>query len=203
MAPRQALIPVCVVEVFYTEILKLCRNGLVPYQPLLAALLRLDQTTDYAWSFEPGPTRLVAAKKLTLAMRTGLSTLRSIKTCKRRYRYYTHRLTSEYVAVIDRLLDAICVERAMATPDFCEAMQYGTMDDIGRNTNQYDKIWAGELNCPRRPDNTCPHGLGTAPQRPRCQTTMLAMSSKLATAGSSFITPNEACLLYTSDAADE
>ena len=65
-SPRHAVEQICKLEVFYTEIFKLYRNGVLPRQRLQDALVNIDSyVTDddirpHRWHFTDRPTRDLA-----------------------------------------------------------------------------------------------------------------------------------------------
>ena len=112
-APTTAIVPLARLEQFYKEMIKLCKNGMLPRRRLALALEQVDadQSTahPYRWNFASRSTN-DAAEQLGATMRIGASKLRDLNMDAKLYTTAMMGALSTCVASINRLLDRMVIE---------------------------------------------------------------------------------------------
>ena len=142
--PKKSVTALVKLDVFFTEILKLCPNGRVPIKLLIDALVHIDSFSlsgggdrPYMWNFQPGTT-LAAAMRLAATMQKALATLRILKNNPMRYTSHLRGQKTATKAVIYKLMTAM-------TPLNDDAVQRDQLDNAAINMAIFVKVMAGVL----------------------------------------------------------
>ena len=190
----KALMEIVKLDLFYTEILNVARNGLLQPKRLVDALVLVDGLTmpdsgarPYNWN-RGGNSTLHVATSLGATIRKGLHILRLVKTDSCARHVYRDGLCSASVAVIDKLLAAISIGPCSARLGMVEAMLPDQRDGCANNRDIFEKVLAGELGGMRSGS----HDAAGAPPPTRSCLEPPSYPGDVASAASSPSTPNKA-----------
>ena len=163
-SPSKAVEVIARLEPFYTELLKLCRNGVIPRKRLVNALINLDTRAT------PGGERLTqwnaatpcqslrpieeAAEDLSKTIRVGASKLRDLKRHPKAYYVAMHGASDDCARIIDRLLDSMTFENSPVTSAALVTRQFEILDDTGCCMEIFCKVLRGDMTRPLQHDSS-------------------------------------------------
>ena len=163
-SPSKAVEVIARLEPFYTELLKLCRNGVIPRKRLVNALINLDTRAT------PGGERLTqwnaatpcqslrpieeAAEELSKTIRVGASKLRDLKRHPKAYYVAVHGASDDCARIIDRLLDSMTFENSPVTSAALVTRQFEILDDTGCCMEIFCKVLRGDMTRPLQHDSS-------------------------------------------------
>lgn len=148
-SPTKAIVPIARLEAFYTRMLDLCKNGMIPRRGLKLALMQVDADQynhrSYRWNFASRSTA-DAAEQLGTTMRKGASKLRDLKMDAKLYSVAMSGASSECTTIIQKLLDCMSIDRETANGSPIGADIAEIFDDTGCRMDIFDKVMGRPLD---------------------------------------------------------
>ena len=155
-SPSTCIRAIANLDPFYTDMVRLCPNGMFPRKRLRDALVNVNNyrlTNDnrpHLWNFAARATT-DAAHQLGTTMRRGASKLRDLKANASTYIAATRGLSADSRLVVDRLMDGL----APTTAAQSVARQYSAVDSDGCHMEIFDTILRDGLVRYLRESSSC------------------------------------------------